>query len=313
MKPALGALQVETPDLIQADPSGFVILDKAAGMTSFQLLFPVKRQFKTKRVGHAGTLDQEATGLMVAAVGKCTRLLEQIEAASKVYSFRLHLGRETDTLEYSGAVVREDPTAARTRAQLQAVIPQFLGHIEQTPPRYSAIKIDGQRASDMARKGQDVELKARPIEIFSLEIQGAAELDSQVAYETFDLLCHCSKGSYIRSLGRDLAKAMDTVGSVSQIRRLAIGNIRVEQGQSTQTPEELKLIHPEDLLDWPRIDLLAEELLPLRQGKRIMLDDARLPGKKHFKHAFVMLDGIAIAAGRVDVGFFYPELQLRGV
>ena len=129
-------------------PSGFVLLDKNPGETSFKALFPLKRVFSTKRVGHAGTLDLRASGLIVAAIGRATRLLPFVEAKDKCYTFRLHLGYETDTLEWDGDVVAQGDARAINRAALEAVLPQFTGDIDQIPPRYCAVKIDGRRASD---------------------------------------------------------------------------------------------------------------------------------------------------------------------
>ena len=155
--------------------SGFVLLDKIAGETSFKALFPLKRVFSTKRVGHAGTLDLRASGLIIAATGRCTRLLPFIEAKDKCYSFRLHLGYETDTLEWDGEVVEQDeanvianPEGVKqsiTREALEAVLPQFTGDIEQVPPKYCAVKINGVRASDLMERGRNIELKPRKIHI----------------------------------------------------------------------------------------------------------------------------------------------------
>lgn len=290
------------------EPVGFVLLDKPAGLTSFQLLFPIKRRFHTKRVGHAGTLDQEATGLMVAAVGKATRLLDHIEAASKVYSFKLHLGRETDTLEYTGNILSEQSYAQRTAEQLSTVIPQFVGVVAQIPPAYSAIKIEGTRASDLVRQGKEPEMKARSVEIFTLDILNPQD---GVTTDTFYLRCHCSKGTYIRSLGRDLAKALGTVGSVSQIRRLAIGNLHVENGQSIENPEALQLIRPEDVLPWPKLEVSDSELAAIWQGKRIRIDLEKLSGVTDLEKLFVVRKDIAVAVGRLVHGVFHPELQLE--
>lgn len=294
--------------LEKSEPVGFVLLDKPAGLTSFQLLFPLKRRFQTKRVGHAGTLDQEATGLMVAAVGKCTRLLDQIEAASKTYSFRLHLGRETDTLEYSGTIIQEIPNSQRTAEQLRSVIPQFVGCIAQIPPAYSAIKIEGRRASDLVREGKEIDLKARTVEIFTLDIQNAVD---GVESTEFDFICHCSKGTYIRSLGRDLAVALGTVGSVSLIRRLAIGDIRVEQGQSIAEPETLALVAPEHLLLWPKLEMNDSEIAALWQGKRLRIDTTRIGGVGDLPKLFAIRKGAAVAVCRLEGGVVHPEILLE--
>ena len=213
--------------------SGFVLLDKIAGETSFKALFPLKRVFCTKRVGHAGTLDLRASGLIIAATGRATRLLPYIEAKDKCYTFRLHLGYETDTLEWDGEVVEQDDRSLSvTRADLEAVLPKFIGDIDQVPPNYSAVKIDGHRASDLANRGREIELKPRRIHIESLKVVGeglVTEGCTGKSFATFDLECNCSKGTYIRSLGRDLARALDTCGCVSMIRRHRIGDVTVDR------------------------------------------------------------------------------------
>ena len=197
--------------------SGFVLLDKIAGETSFKALFPLKRVFSTKRVGHAGTLDLRASGLIIAATGRCTRLLPFIEAKDKCYSFRLHLGYETDTLEWDGEVVEQGEALALTREKLEAVLPQFTGDIEQIPPKYCAVKINGVRASDLMERGRNIELKPRKIHIGELKVIGEGEVTegcSGKEFATFDLICECSKGTYIRALGRDIGRALGTYACV---------------------------------------------------------------------------------------------------
>lgn len=293
------------PNTMKEEPSGFVLLDKPKGMTSFQVLFPVKRRFSTKRVGHAGTLDQEASGLMIVGVGKCTRLLDEIEAQSKLYSFTLHLGRETDTLEWVGETVFQDENACRTSAQLNDVLPLFVGKLEQIPPRYSAIKMDGQRASDLVRKGKDVEMKARSVEIYSLN---TLELNKTEFAETFHLSCHCSKGTYIRSLGRDLARAMGTYGCVSEIRRLSIGDIKIEQGQDPQERDSLNLIPAQHLLPWPTWDVDEAQLAHLRQGRSLAKPES-FANQKDVR-IFAMFEGVARVVLRVSGHGMHPEVQI---
>ena len=219
-------------------PSGFILLDKAAGETSFKALFPLKRVFCTKRVGHAGTLDLRASGLIIAATGRATRLLPYVEAKDKCYTFRLHLGYETDTLEWDGDVVAQDEravdaaaavncTLAVNRAALESVLPQFTGDIDQVPPRYCAVKIDGRRASDWGV---------------------------------------CSKGTYVRALGRDIARSLGTCGCVSQIRRHRIGKVSVESAVRGEdlTREHLKSV--EQVLDFPVVKLDDDQMSVIRKG-----------------------------------------------
>ena len=243
-------------------PSGFVLLDKNPGDTSFKALFPLKRVFSTKRVGHAGTLDLRASGLIVAAIGRATRLLPFVEAKDKCYTFRLHLGYETDTLEWDGDVVAEGD-------RLEAILPNFMGDIDQIPTRYCAVKIDGRRASDWAERGRDFEMKPRRIHIESLKIVGeggVTEGCSGKCFATFDLECVCSKGTYIRSLGRDLARALGTYGCVSQIRRHRIGNITLERAVKGENLTAENLVPVDKVLDYPVLRLAEDGLAVIRRG-----------------------------------------------
>lgn len=250
-------------------PSGFILLDKAAGETSFKALFPLKRVFCTKRVGHAGTLDLRASGLIIAATGRATRLLPYVEAKDKCYTFRLHLGYETDTLEWDGDVVEQGPACAVNRAALEAILPQFTGDVDQVPPRYCAVKIDGRRASDWAERGKDFEMKPRRIHIESLKVVGeggVTEGCSGKEFATFDIECVCSKGTYVRALGRDIARALGTCGCVSQIRRHRIGKVSVESAVRGEdlTREHLKSV--EQVLDFPVVKLDDDQMAVIRKG-----------------------------------------------
>ncbi len=274
-------------------PSGFVLLDKNPGETSFKALFPLKRVFSTKRVGHAGTLDLRASGLIVAAIGRATRLLPFVEAKDKCYTFRLHLGYETDTLEWDGDVVAQDEFGIRnskfgiddsvilreqgdrriqgglTRENLEAVLPQFTGDIDQVPPRYCAVKIDGRRASDWAERGKDFEMKPRRIHIESLKVVGeggVTEGCSGKSFATFDLECVCSKGTYIRSLGRDLARVLGTYGCVSQIRRHRIGNITLDNAVKGENLTAENLVSVDKVLDYPVLRLDDTQMGIIRKG-----------------------------------------------
>lgn len=250
-------------------PSGFILLDKAAGETSFKALFPLKRVFCTKRVGHAGTLDLRASGLIIAATGRATRLLPYVEAKDKCYTFRLHLGYETDTLEWDGDVAEQGAALTVSRAAIEAVLPQFTGDIDQVPPRYCAVKIDGRRASDWAERGKDFEMKPRRIHIESLKVVGEGGITegcSGKEFATFDIECVCSKGTYVRALGRDIARALGTCGCVSQIRRHRIGKVSVESAVRGEdlTREHLKSV--EQVLDFPVVKLDADQMAVIRKG-----------------------------------------------
>ena len=249
--------------------SGFVLLDKIAGETSFKALFPLKRVFSTKRVGHAGTLDLRASGLIIAATGRCTRLLPFIEAKDKCYSFRLHLGYETDTLEWDGEVVEQGEAKTISREALEAVLPQFTGDIEQVPPKYCAVKINGVRASDLMERGRNIELKPRKIRISELKVIGKGEVTegcSGKEFATFDLICECSKGTYIRALGRDIGRALGTYACVSQIRRHRIGNVTLDKAVRGEDLTRENLLPVDAVLDFPVVRLTDEQVAVIRQG-----------------------------------------------
>lgn len=248
-------------------------------------------------MGHAGTLDLRASGLIIAATGRATRLLPYVEAKDKCYTFRLHLGYETDTLEWDGDVVEQDACchlgageendesvilseAQRSRRiqgglpreDLEAVLPQFTGDIDQVPPRYCAVKIDGRRASDWAERGKDFEMKPRRIHIESLKVVGEGGITegcSGKEFATFDIECVCSKGTYVRALGRDIARALGTCGCVSQIRRHRIGKVSVESAVRGEdlTREHLKSV--EQVLDFPVVKLDADQMAVIRKGNWI--------------------------------------------
>lgn len=238
---------------------GFLRLYKKAGDSSFKALFPVKRAFRGCKVGHAGTLDPDATGLLIVAIGAATRLLSYAEDWDKTYSFRLHLGFATDTYDTTGTTTAQASVPELSAELILAQLPQFTGLIEQIPPKYSALKIDGQRAYDLARKGVEVEMKSRPVTIHKLEL---IDLGSDEQGPWIDLRARCSKGTYIRSLGVDLAKALGTLGCVSHIHREAIGEHGLDGAIDSFDPEaqfQLEPVH--NFIDLPQIQA-PESALP---------------------------------------------------
>ena len=251
---------------------GFVLLDKEAGETSFKALFPLKRVFCTKRVGHAGTLDLRASGLIIAATGRATRLLPYVEAKEKCYSFRLHLGYETDTLEWDGDVLEQDERVVG-RDAVERVLSQFVGDIEQIPPKYCAVKINGVRASDLMERGRNVELKPRKIHIESLELLGEADGADPTCtgkcMAAFDLVCVCSKGTYIRALGRDIGRALGTFGCVSRIRRLRIGHVTLDRAVKGADLTAADLVPVDQVLEFPVVRMGDAELASIRNGNWI--------------------------------------------
>ncbi|HLU69645.1 MAG TPA: tRNA pseudouridine(55) synthase TruB [Fibrobacteria bacterium] len=210
--------------MTSANAHGILLLNKPPGISSFAALFPVKRAFggrKGAKVGHAGTLDPAASGLLVVGVGAGTRLLEFLEAMPKRYSFRLNLGIVTDSYDLEGAVLERHDASHITRADLEARLEEFRGEISQTPPAYSAIKIDGKRAYERARAGETVTLTSRRVHIHRLEILSFGPDDIVLEVD-------CSKGTYVRSLAHDLGRVLGCGAAADRIRRLRIGPFRVE-------------------------------------------------------------------------------------
>ncbi len=196
--------------------NGWLVLDKPVGMTSTHAVSVVKRLFQAKRAGHAGTLDPLASGLLPIALGEATKTVPFVMDGRKIYRFTVRWGEERDTDDAEGRVTAtsdERPTDAAVRA----LLPRFTGVIEQVPPRFSAVKIEGERAYDLAREGEVVELKARPVEIHRLELVEAPDADHTV------LAAECGKGTYVRSLARDLGRLLGCFGHVSALRRAAVG------------------------------------------------------------------------------------------
>ncbi len=255
-------------------PHGWIILDKPVGLGSTQAVAAVKRNLRQGgygkvKVGHGGTLDPLASGVLPVALGEATKLTGRLLDASKTYEFTVAFGTETDTLDLEGAVVATSATRP-TLAQVEALLPRFTGPIEQVPPAYSALKVDGQRAYDLARAGEQVDLPSRAVTIHAIAVIGDGSPDSVT------LLAHVSKGTYIRSLARDLALALGTCGHVTYLRRTKAGPFTLEQAISLDKLNEIGKGAPlEPLLlpleagldDIPALDLAPEEARAVRQGR----------------------------------------------
>jgi tRNA pseudouridine55 synthase len=198
------------------DVHGWVILDKPVGMTSTHAVGVVKRLFQAKRAGHAGTLDPLASGCLPIALGEATKTVPFVMDGRKLYRFSVRWGEERDTDDAEGRVI-ETSGKRPSPDDIRALLPSFTGVIEQVPPRYSAIKVAGERAYDLARDGEAVELKARPVEISRLELIATSDPDHAV------LEAECGKGTYVRSLARDMGRRLGCFGHVSALRRVAVG------------------------------------------------------------------------------------------
>ncbi|TDW62666.1 tRNA pseudouridine synthase B [Novosphingobium sp. PhB55] len=256
-------------------PHGWIVLDKPLGLGSTQAVAAVKRNLreagygKKVKVGHGGTLDPLATGVLPIALGEATKLAGRMLDASKSYLFTVRFGSETDTLDLEGKVIATSDVRP-DQAEVEGVLAQFTGPIEQVPPIYSALKVDGERAYDLARAGQEVEMKTRAVTVFELR------LDRFDAEEGATLLAHVSKGTYIRSLARDIARALGTCGTVTLLRRVKAGPFDLSQAISLDklneigkgaTLEQILLPLEVGLDDIPAIDLGSEQARAVRQGR----------------------------------------------
>ena len=206
--------------------NGILVIDKSAGWTSQDVAAKLRGVFHERRVGHGGTLDPMATGVLPIFIGRATRAAEFLESAEKDYVTGLRLGVVTDTQDTSGNILETHPVAV-TREEVQAALRQFLGPIEQIPPMYSAIKINGQKLYELARRGQEVERKPRSITIHELELLEGADAD-------YLLRVRCSKGTYVRTLCHDLGRALGCGGCMSSLRRTRAGSFTLSQAVTMQ-------------------------------------------------------------------------------
>ena len=283
-------------------PNGWIILDKPRGLGSTQAVAAVKRNLreggyaKTK-VGHGGTLDPLAEGVLPIALGEATKLAGRMLDASKIYDFTVKFGEETSTLDSEGEVtLRSD--VRPTRTEVEAALQQFTGPIEQIPPAYSAIKVDGKRAYDRARAGEDVELKKRAVTIHALDLLNF-EGDSAT------LRAHVSKGTYIRSLARDIADALGTCGHVTYLRRKKAGPFDEKQAISLDKLNEIGSGAPvNDLLlpleagldDIPALHLDQTDAQAVQSGRVV----SELPQSDGLYCA--MLDNVPVALVKIVAG-----------
>lgn len=306
--------------------NGWIILDKPLGLGSTKAVGAVKRVCREAglgkvKVGHGGTLDPLASGVLPIALGEATKLCGRMLDASKIYAFTIAFGTETDGLDAEGEVVATSDVRP-TLAEVEAVLPRFTGPIEQVPPAYSAIKIDGQRAYDLARKGEVVEMKARSVTIFSLRHAGLdpafiaapaewtpdqvrGDEDGQERLDSVTLIAHVSKGTYIRSLARDIAHAVGTVGHVTMLRRTKAGPFDLEQAISLdklnafgQGAAQSEVILPLEagLVDIPALNLSPEAAGAIRQGRvwtGVATDDGLYWGRDDQNRPIALIEALA--------------------
>lgn len=257
---------------------GWIILDKPVGLGSTQAVAAVKRNvreagFGKVKVGHGGTLDPLASGVLPIALGEATKLCGRMLESSKIYDFTITFGAETDTLDSEGVIVARSDHIP-DYGDIEHVMHRFRGEIDQVPPSYSALKIDGVRAYDRARAGEMVQMQSRRVKIHEIEYRAESELADGTRWAT--LRVHVSKGTYIRSLARDIAYALGSVGYVTMLRRLQAGPFVIEQAISLDklnafgqgAPQEDIILPIEaGLVDIPALDLSPEQARAVQAGR----------------------------------------------
>ncbi len=246
--------------------NGIILINKEKGLTSFQVVNRLKKILNVNKVGHSGTLDPNATGLLVCFIDRSTKLLPFFEAATKEYICRLKLGVKTDTYDVWGEVIEEKKYGVYTQRQVIDVLNSFLGTFMQTPPIYSAIKVNGKKLYQYARENKEVEIKQRKVTIHEIEL-----LEYRDEYIDFRVVC--SAGTYIRSMCIDIAEKLNTVGSMAALVRTKVGDFSISDSYllSDVKSENFNILNNEVVLtDYPFIQYGNIE--DVRNGKRIQLD-----------------------------------------
>ncbi len=299
---------------------GWIVLDKPLGLGSTQAVSAVKRALRQgghgkAKVGHGGTLDPLATGVLPIALGEATKLAGRMLDATKTYDFTVQFGRQTDTLDREGQVIATSPVQPEPGAVARVVAERFSGVIEQVPPAYSAILIDGRRAYDRARDGEDIDMPTRTVTILHWGAIHEAQVDDE---RTATLTVTVSKGTYVRSLARDIALALGTVGHVTMLRRVRAGPFALAQAISLDNLDaiakgaslELMILPLEaGLDDIPALDLDPEQARAVRQG-RVLTGLPQSDGLWLARSGMVPVALVALADGamRVERGFNFPDV-----
>jgi tRNA pseudouridine55 synthase len=295
--------------------SGWLGLDKPAGRTSTDMVGAVKRLFSAAKVGHAGTLDPLATGVLPIALGEATKTVSFVQDGRKVYRFTVRWGVETDTDDCEGK-----PTASSdlrpSEAAIRAVLPEFTGEVMQRPPAYSAIKIEGNRAYDLARSGETVEAEERPVTIHRLSLVGLPDADRAV-FEA-----ECGKGTYVRALARDFGQKLGCLGHVSELRRLRVGPfaeaglitlealIAAREAGDAESLDALLQPIGFALSEVPEIRFAAGDASSIRRGRSVLLRGRDAPAFVGPAHA--TYGGQSLAVGEVAEGSFHPRRVFNG-
>jgi tRNA pseudouridine55 synthase len=298
--------------------SGIVIVDKAGGMTSHDVVARIRRLAGTRRVGHAGTLDPMATGVLVIGVEKATRLLGYLTLTEKQYAATIRLGQSTTTDDAEGEPSGGSPATGVTEDALRAEIGPLTGEIMQVPPGVSAIKIDGQRAYKLTRAGAAPEMKPRPVTVYEFTVANIRSVDSvrprgddppitprKGEFLDFDAVIRCSSGTYIRALARDLGAALGTGGHLTALRRTSVGPYDLSQASTLQDLSERMMVIPlaeAAAAAFPRIDLTEVDAGRLSHGIKIDVPPGSPSGTAQSPAAAFAPDGSLVALVATESG-----------
>ena len=280
---------------------GLLVLDKPPGITSRDAVDRASRWFARKtKIGHAGTLDPMATGVLVLAIGQATRLIEYVQAMPKVYRARIRFGATSDTDDADGVVTPNPAAKAVSLEALRTALAKFVGEIEQVPPAYSAARIEGRRAYDLARRGDEVVLAPRPVRIDQIDLLA-------YAWPDLDLNISCGKGTYIRSIARDLGRALEVGGYLTSLRRLQIGPFAADGAlpldADAETARDRMMPAAAAVTGLPSIRVSADDARRLRNGSPV-------PATGQGEVAVYDAAGALIAVGVVEAGNLQPQKVL---
>ena len=295
--------------MVSNDIAGLLVVDKPAGWTSHQVVGRARRVLGTRKVGHAGTLDPMATGVLVLGVGRATRLLGHLLVTDKAYDATIRLGQATVTDDAEGDVTASPGVTELSDEAIEAVLVRLRGPIEQVPSSVSAIKVGGVRSYARVRSGEDVALSARPVTVSTFEVlsRRAAVVDG-LAVVDLDVVVECSSGTYVRALARDLGTALGTGGHLTALRRTRVGPFTLDEAQDLEGAEvSVTPISRVARRCFPALDLSAEQAVAVRFGRR--LPDTALPGQRT---AVFDPDGEFLALYRPEDGDAVPEAVFVG-
>ena len=243
--------------------NGILVIYKEKGYTSRDVVNILGKELGTKRIGHTGTLDPMATGVLVVCVGQGLKLVELLTNHDKEYIAKIKLGIETDTLDFTGNILKEENIKEYSKEDVEKVLKKFVGKIKQEVPKYAAIKVNGKKLYEYARNGEEVELPVRDIEIYNLK------LVSDVKNNEFYIKCHVSKGTYIRSLVRDIGKSLGTVATMCELERTKLGNFSLED---TYTIDDIRsnmysLLTVNEVIDLPKVVVNKDMEKKIKNGQ----------------------------------------------